>query len=179
MDLVNMTYHQDRCQFMFAKGIAPDTRGTNEYYGGASPNTTNVYFSDFSDDPWQQASVRKVCSPGGEAGESVRACVRACASLPSLSPLCLLSVPSLPSLSLCLCLCLCLPVVLFVTVVFMSLSCTLFFWEQELKDSLPYEMVQCNGCGHCFDLHYPSSDDPNVLKQSRTRFETYLAEWLK
>lgn len=58
--LVNATYHRRRCAAMFSKDTFPDTVATNKVYGGVSPPTTNVYFSDFSDDPWQQASVRSV-----------------------------------------------------------------------------------------------------------------------
>lgn len=35
---------------------------TNHLYGGANPNTTHVFYSDFSDDPWQRASVNRVKS---------------------------------------------------------------------------------------------------------------------
>jgi hypothetical protein len=40
--------------------IVAVTNETNNYYGGAEPRGSNIYFSDFSDDPWQQASVRRV-----------------------------------------------------------------------------------------------------------------------
>ncbi|EGD72612.1 hypothetical protein PTSG_04347 [Salpingoeca rosetta] len=109
MSLLSMNYHKQRCEFMFAKGVFPDTQGTNKYYGGKHPNGTNIFFSDFSDDPWQQASVRTTLSP-----------------------------------------------------------------------ALPYELVTCNGCGHCMDLHAPDDEnDPNALKQGRVAFEKHLSTWLK
>ena len=35
----------------------PTSKSFNEIYGGEFPNATNVFYSDFSDDPWQRASV--------------------------------------------------------------------------------------------------------------------------
>eukprot|EP00049_Salpingoeca_infusionum_P013678 m.255697 g.255697 ORF g.255697 m.255697 type:complete len:464 (+) comp15505_c0_seq1:653-2044(+) len=107
MDLLTYEYHKQRCEFMFAPGIYPDTAATNNYYGGAQPNGSKIFFSDFSDDPWLQASVRKTLSP-----------------------------------------------------------------------SMPYSLVQCDGCGHCMDLHYPSATDPSPLSASRKSFEQYLSQWL-
>jgi pimeloyl-ACP methyl ester carboxylesterase len=108
MPLINMTYHLNRCAEQFYQGIYPDTVGTNDYYGGAFPNGTNIFFSDFSDDPWQRASVNETLSAG-----------------------------------------------------------------------LPYEMVTCDGCGHCFDFHKPDPSDPPALTQERASFEKYLALWLQ
>lgn len=49
---------------MFGPGTYPDTAATNAFYGGATPtNASRIFFSDFSDDPWQRASVTKTLSP--------------------------------------------------------------------------------------------------------------------
>jgi hypothetical protein len=68
---VNLTISAllQQCQDMFAEnGTTIDTaagvKRMLERFGGASPqNMTNVFFSDFSDDPWQQASVRSQTAP--------------------------------------------------------------------------------------------------------------------
>eukprot|EP01147_Barroeca_monosierra_P005555 gene5555-7215_t len=99
MNIITLMYHVERCKFMFGNGIFPAVDKTNAYYGGATPNGTNIFFSDFSDDPWSKASVQK-----------------------------------------------------------------------ELSPDLPYEMVTCEGCGHCYDLHYPEDSDPTALKSARKRF---------
>eukprot|EP00055_Hartaetosiga_balthica_P000692 m.137234 g.137234 ORF g.137234 m.137234 type:complete len:480 (+) comp11469_c0_seq1:60-1499(+) len=110
LPLLTYEYHKQRCEYQFVKGTYPDTNFTNSFYGGDQPDTknaTNIYFSDFSDDPWMEASVLS-----------------------------------------------------------------------QLNDDLPYQLVTCDGCGHCFDLGHPSESDPQVLQQSRARFEKYLATWL-
>ena len=38
--------------------------------------------------------------------------------------------------------------------------------------------ADCDGCGHCRDLHEPSADDPKELQQCRDRFADVLAGWL-
>eukprot|EP00730_Choanoeca_flexa_P019508 TRINITY_DN9531_c0_g1_i1.p1 TRINITY_DN9531_c0_g1~~TRINITY_DN9531_c0_g1_i1.p1 ORF type:complete len:455 (+),score=107.69 TRINITY_DN9531_c0_g1_i1:22-1386(+) len=108
LDLLSMEYHTERCQYMFYDTMFPMTNETNTYYGGADVRGSRIYFSDFSDDPWQQASVRT-----------------------------------------------------------------------ELSEDLPYQLVVCDGCGHCDDLHAPSTKDPPALAASRTRFESYLNKWLQ
>ena len=35
----------------------PASREMNQHYGGAFPLADKVFYSDFSDDPWQRASV--------------------------------------------------------------------------------------------------------------------------
>lgn len=42
----------------------------------------------------------------------------------------------------------------------------------------PYIYAMSNDLGHCSDLHTPSEDDPQALKDCRTEFETYLKKWL-
>ena len=38
--------------------------------------------------------------------------------------------------------------------------------------------VDCDGCGHCKDLHAPADDDPPELKAARLDFEEKLRAWL-
>ena len=64
---------QAQCETLFGDAPAPykgpkaGALGTLQRYGGATAagnaNTTRVFFSDFSDDPWQRASVRAQLSP--------------------------------------------------------------------------------------------------------------------
>eukprot|EP00898_Chlorokybus_atmophyticus_P003877 jgi/Chlat1/4490/Chrsp29S04427 len=72
-NVVDLVYHFKQCTDIFGKDATPNTRQTNQActhgskhsaseYGGATPNGTNIFFTDFSDDPWQWASVTK--SPG-------------------------------------------------------------------------------------------------------------------
>lgn len=83
-------------------------QATNANYGGATPNVTNVFFSDFSDDPWQQASVMG-------------------------------AAPTPASV---------------------------------------YQLVVCDGCGHCDDLGLPRATDPVPLTNERARFETFYNAWM-
>lgn len=96
-----------QCADVF-NGTQPDTQPIQKIFGGANPQGTNIFFSDFSDDPWLRASVRQDRSP-----------------------------------------------------------------------TMPYELVQCDGCGHCMDLGRPDSKDPQPLRDGRARFETYLEAWLR
>lgn len=47
-----------------AGDIIQAVNATNAHYGGATPKGSNVFFSDFSDDPWQTASVQEVWAVG-------------------------------------------------------------------------------------------------------------------
>mmetsp|Transcript_23139 Transcript_23139/g.31695 ORF Transcript_23139/g.31695 Transcript_23139/m.31695 type:complete len:473 (-) Transcript_23139:183-1601(-) len=63
---VDLSYHLSQCQEMFGQELFP-TKGSlqmNARYGGPFPKSTKVFFSDFSDDPWQRASV--TFSPGDD-----------------------------------------------------------------------------------------------------------------
>ena len=46
-----------QCEDIFGTGQLPDTNATNQRYGSIQPKYTNVFFSDFSDDPWQVSCV--------------------------------------------------------------------------------------------------------------------------
>lgn len=54
---VNLEYHLQQCAEVFGQKMFPASEEMNEKYGGAFPKATNVFYSDFSDDPWQRASV--------------------------------------------------------------------------------------------------------------------------
>ena len=54
---VNLKYHLDQCAKVFGKHMFPSSREMNAKYGGEFPTAHNVFYSDFSDDPWQRASV--------------------------------------------------------------------------------------------------------------------------
>jgi len=53
---VNLTYHIDMCKLLF-NGLVPNVDATNTYYGANYTAGTNIWFSNGSQDPWQQASV--------------------------------------------------------------------------------------------------------------------------
>lgn len=62
--MVNLDYHLRQCSAMFGENLEP-AKGTmmiNEKFGGAHPVGHNIFFSDFSDDPWQRASVTYITS---------------------------------------------------------------------------------------------------------------------
>jgi pimeloyl-ACP methyl ester carboxylesterase len=61
--LIDMKYVLQQCVEVFGAGTFPATSVTNLYYGGIRPNGTNIFFSDFSDDPWQRASMVQTISP--------------------------------------------------------------------------------------------------------------------
>lgn len=55
---VDLNYHLNQCSYIFGiDKMFPTTHEINALFGGAMPNATNVSYSDFSDDPWQRASV--------------------------------------------------------------------------------------------------------------------------
>lgn len=54
---VNLDYHLKQCAEIFGEKIFPSSVEMNTRFGGAFPHATNVFYSDFSDDPWQRASV--------------------------------------------------------------------------------------------------------------------------
>jgi len=59
---ITLDYHLQQCQQMFGIKMMPSTERINQYYGGDKINGTHIFFSDFSDDPWQTASVTKTLS---------------------------------------------------------------------------------------------------------------------
>ena len=54
---VNMEYHLKQCEAAFGYPMWPSSSTVNKVYGGSEPNADHVFYSDFSDDPWQRASV--------------------------------------------------------------------------------------------------------------------------
>lgn len=54
---VNLDYHLKQCAHIFKQPMFPTSVQINQKYGGDIPHADKVYYSDFSDDPWQRASV--------------------------------------------------------------------------------------------------------------------------
>lgn len=54
---VNLEYHLRQCASIFGQVMYPSSTAMNSEYGGAFPAAERVFYSDFSDDPWQRASV--------------------------------------------------------------------------------------------------------------------------
>ena len=86
----------------------PSSVDMNRNYGGSEPFASKVFYSDFSDDPWQRASV-----------------------------------------------------------------------DYQVSVDQPFHLTTCDDCGHCLDLHTPSAEDPQALKDGRLEFEKYLNLWLE
>mmetsp|Transcript_102181 Transcript_102181/g.256140 ORF Transcript_102181/g.256140 Transcript_102181/m.256140 type:complete len:587 (+) Transcript_102181:139-1899(+) len=61
--MVNMSYMVDQCYAVFGDfnavpgGIDFSTQAINAQYGGAQPTARKVFYSNFADDPWLEASV--------------------------------------------------------------------------------------------------------------------------
>lgn len=56
-ETVNMEYHLQQCADIFGQKMFPSSVEWNAKMGGAFPKANKVFYSDFSDDPWQRASV--------------------------------------------------------------------------------------------------------------------------
>lgn len=54
---VNMKYHLDQCAAVFGHRMFPSSLQWNQKHGADFPAADKVFYSDFSDDPWQRASV--------------------------------------------------------------------------------------------------------------------------
>lgn len=54
---VDLDYHLKQCAKAFGHEMFPSSVAMNERFGGAFPAAHNVFYSDFSDDPWLRASV--------------------------------------------------------------------------------------------------------------------------
>jgi len=54
---VNMEYHLKQCKAVFGVDMWPSSKAINAAYGADEPLANHVFYSDFSDDPWQRASV--------------------------------------------------------------------------------------------------------------------------
>merc|ERR1719491_1056603 len=89
--------------------IESATQRTNAKFGGPNPKAQRVFYSNFQDDPWFQASVMP---------------------------------------------------------------------PRDVDPQQPYELAECDDCGHCMDFGTPRKSDPLQLKQVRSRFEKYLDLWL-
>jgi len=45
----------DQCEAVF--GVLPDTSGINAKFGGDRPFASNVFYTNFKDDPWVEAGI--------------------------------------------------------------------------------------------------------------------------
>ena len=55
---VTLEYHLEQCRRIFGEAVGePRVEEINARFGGARPKATRVFYSDFSDDPWQAASM--------------------------------------------------------------------------------------------------------------------------
>merc|ERR1712194_650481 len=52
----------DQCEYVFGDGVKPDTVAFNDKFGADDPDSSNIVFLNFSDDPWQKASVNHTLS---------------------------------------------------------------------------------------------------------------------
>lgn len=50
--------------------------------------------------------------------------------------------------------------------------------QYPVSSDQPYKLAMANDLGHCSDLHEPSDDDVQALKDERLEFEVYLKKWL-
>jgi len=63
---VTLEYHLEQCRRIFGEGLGePRVEEINARFGGARPKATKVFYSDFSDDPWQAASMLEEEREGG------------------------------------------------------------------------------------------------------------------
>jgi len=106
-----------QCDDVFGLGqsgkLALNNAALQAARGASHPNgTTNVFFTNFSDDPWQYAGVKPLEKKHHTAG--MHRCY-----------------------------------------------------------------VECDDCGHCMDLHQPSSSDPKPLKKCRKAAVKEMEKWLR
>jgi len=60
---INRSYYQQLCKEVFGVTELPAINATNNYYGGAHLATSNTFFVNGVEDPWQWASVRHTLAP--------------------------------------------------------------------------------------------------------------------
>ena len=58
-NIVDLEYHLQQCLYIFKEDLQPfvGTENINKKFGGNHPIGHNIFYSDFSDDPWQRASI--------------------------------------------------------------------------------------------------------------------------
>lgn len=66
--MVDLDYHLQQCKYIFSEANLPPptTDAVNTAYGGMNPaskGTSNVWYSGFSDDPWQQVCLSESDGP--------------------------------------------------------------------------------------------------------------------
>jgi hypothetical protein len=54
---VSLDYHLEQCRRIFGQTSPPPVETINAKFGGAAPVSTRVFFSNFGDDPWLEASM--------------------------------------------------------------------------------------------------------------------------
>ena len=54
---VDLTFHLQQCAAIFGEPLFPTSVAFNRKFGGSFPTASRVFYSYFSDDPWQRASV--------------------------------------------------------------------------------------------------------------------------
>ncbi|KAH3755954.1 serine carboxypeptidase S28 family protein [Pelomyxa schiedti] len=60
---ITIDWHKEKCDTVFGTGVwPPDTDAFNAKYGGKNPKTTNVYYLNGSQDPWQWSAIRQSLS---------------------------------------------------------------------------------------------------------------------
>ena len=62
-----MDYHRRACSEIFGAPLWPDTEAVNRYFGAKEIPTTNIYFTNGSQDPWQHASITSSTDPAKPA----------------------------------------------------------------------------------------------------------------
>jgi hypothetical protein len=88
---IDLAWHRGVCNQLFGMTTDPDTNATNVYYGGTNIVSSNIYFTNGIEDPWQWAAIRNTISPSLPATvvdcEECGHCVELCkcrAALPLL-----------------------------------------------------------------------------------------------
>lgn len=92
--LLDVRYFIDFCDHVFAPGIFPNVKQVLHQFGGANPpkETTDIYFFQSSQDPWQWAGVMSGRSNLDEYTVQCNDCghcsdTRGCPSLPPVVPI--------------------------------------------------------------------------------------------
>lgn len=78
---VDLEYHVAQCDAVFGKGAtdaATATAAINAKFGGAAPTGESIFFSNGSDDPWQQASIARLDDPDSASEPAVLAVCDTC-----------------------------------------------------------------------------------------------------
>jgi len=80
----------EQCKYVFGDDIVPDVDTFNKKFGGDNPKGSKIVFMNYSDDPWQRASVNRTiskdlpwcmttCDGCGHCGSGVPSSLHKCA----------------------------------------------------------------------------------------------------